>query len=271
MAKVKNLKEVSNVKELAFTESRILRDEAVNSNSADFLDKIKSVQYLTEDMIMGIEQIANYYEVSRNTVKTIIQRNREEFESDGMKVLNGEELKQFKILINSVSDETELLDSRVGSFTILTKRSFLRVGLLMTNCAMATKIRNYLLNLEEIATQEQKNWSLQREVGIIDRKRLTDAIQKYIPDSSNIKYNKYAQYTNLVYNGLFAKTAKEMKDIKGIKTNDLLRDSFSQEQLKDIDEAETIVTALVSLGFGYEQIKVSLVSKFNYKYKNDFK
>ena len=262
----------SNAKELALIESRSLRDQAISSTNIDFLDKLKAIQYLTDDMIMGIEQIANYYDVSKNAVEIVIKRNRDEFESDGIKVLIGEELKQLKNIVNLTSsqDDGALIGSKVNSFMILTKRSLLRVGMIMTNSTMATKIRNYLLNLEEVATQEQKNWSLQREVGIIDRKRLTDAIQKYIPDSNNIKYNKYAQYTNLVYNGLFAKTAKEMKDIKGIKTNDLLRDSFSQEQLKDIDEAETIVTALVSLGFGYEQIKVSLVSKFNYKYKGEF-
>ena len=270
MAKVKSLKETNNVKELAFTESRILRDEAINASSTDFLDKIKSVQYLTDDMIMSIDQIANYYDVSRKTVETIIMRNRDEFESDGMKILVGDELKQFKFIINTPSIEGALIGSKVNSFTILTKRSFLRVGLIMTNCAMATKIRNYLLNLEEISTDKQKEHALQREVGIIDRKRLTDAIQKYIPDSVSVKYNKYAQYTNLVYECLFNKTAKQMKDIKGIKTNDLLRDSFDTLLLKDIDEAETIVTALVSLGFGYEQIRVSLVNKFNYKHINAF-
>ena len=82
-----------NTREIAYTESKTLRNEAVASANVDFLDKIKVVQYLTNDMIMSVEQIANYYEVSKKAVETVIQRNRDEFEEDGMKVLTGEELK----------------------------------------------------------------------------------------------------------------------------------------------------------------------------------
>jgi len=251
-----------NSREAVYTESKTLRNEAVSSTSADFLDKIKAVQYLTEDMILSIDQIANYYEVSKNSIKTIIQRNRDEFEEDGMRVLVGDELKEFKEIINSVSNESELIDNRVGSFTILTKRSLLRVGLIMTNCAMATKIRNYLLNLEEISTQEQKSWSLQREVGKVDRKRLTSAISRYIPESSKRLF-VYPEYTNMVYQILFNMTAKEIRDVRNIKKkSDLTRDYLTEEELKLVDEAETIVTALVSLGFSYDYIEKQLIGKY---------
>lgn len=58
MAKMKNQ---NNIKEIAFTESQSLRSEAVENANVDFLDKIKAVQYLNEDMVMSIDQIANYY------------------------------------------------------------------------------------------------------------------------------------------------------------------------------------------------------------------
>lgn len=251
----------NNAREIAYTESQALRNEAVVSANVDFLDKIKAVEYLTEDMILSVEQIANYYEVSKDSVNTIIKRNRDEFEEDGIRVLVGEELKEFKSIINSLSNEHELIDRRTPSFTILTKRSLLRVGLIMTNCAMATKIRNYLLNLEEIATKEQKNWALQREVGKIDRKRMTSAISKYIPESPKKQW-AYPEYTNMVYDILFSKTAKELRGIRNVKTNDLLRDSFTGEELKMVDEAETIVTALVSLGFKQNYIEKQLKNKF---------
>ena len=73
------------------------------------------------------------------------------------------------------------------SLILLTKRSLLRVGMIMTNNAMAMRIRNYLLNLEETATKEQKSWAIQREVGIIERKRMASAINKYLPESKKQK------------------------------------------------------------------------------------
>ena len=253
-------KVTTNLKEQALTESRSLRDEAINNGgNFDFLDKLKAIQYLTKDMILSIEQISNYYDVTKKTVETIISRNRDEFEEDGMKVLVGDELKQFKSLVNAPSNEGASINSRLNSLTILSKRSLLRVGLIMTNNAMAFKIRNYLLNLEEIATSEQRNWALQREVGKVDRKRMTSAICDYLQPSNKFVYSNY---TDCIYKILFDKKAKELRIEKGVKTNDLLRDSFSKEELKLVQEAETIVTALIALGFGYDYIKEQLQKKY---------
>lgn len=240
-----------------YAESVTLRNEVVETCNVDFLDKIKAVEYLNEDMILTVDQVANYYETSRDSISTIIKRNRDEFENDGMVVLTGQELKDFK---KSLEGSFEL--SKVNkSLILLTKRSLLRVGMIMTNNAMAMRIRNYLLNLEETATKEQKSWAIQREVGIIERKRMASAINKYLPESKNKKF-AYPNYTNMIYKILFTKTAKEMRDEKGLSTNDALRDTFTTEQLKLVEESETIVTALVALGFTYNQIKEQLERKY---------
>ena len=46
--------------------------------------------------LLTVQQAANYYECSMDTIKTLIKRNRDEFEEDGMVVLKGQELKKFK-------------------------------------------------------------------------------------------------------------------------------------------------------------------------------
>ena len=46
-------------------------------------------------MVVSVNQVANYYDVSKKTIETVILRNREEFEDDGMVVLKGEEFKDF--------------------------------------------------------------------------------------------------------------------------------------------------------------------------------
>ena len=246
-----------------YTESVTLRNEIIETCSVDFLDKIKAVQYLNEDMVLSIEQVANYYETSKKSVETIISRNREEFETDGMVVLKGKELKEFKekYLSDAPSNEGALNYSRINALTLLTKRSLLRVGMIMINNTMAMKIRNYLLNLEERSTIDQKSWAVQREVGIIERKRMATAIAKYVPEGSHKKF-AYPNYTNMIYKLLFNRTAKDMRNEKGLKTNDALRETFTTDQLKLVEEAETIVTALVTLGFEYKQIKEQLERKY---------
>jgi hypothetical protein len=212
-------------------------------------------------MVVSVEQVANFYEVSNKAINTIIDRHRDELEEDGVMVLKGEELKEFKQKVSVLQTE-ERINPKTSNLTILTKRAMLRIGMLLTTSSIATKIRNYLLNLEENSTEEQKRWAIQREVGKVDRKRMTTAISNYIPDSPHKRF-AYPNYTNMIYKILFNKDAKQIRFEKGItKDSELTRDNFSGEELKMVDEAETIVTALVTLGFGYDYIKEQLEKKY---------
>ena len=255
---MKNMKN-QNDKELIYTESKTLRNETLNSISYDFLDKIKVIPYLTEDMVVTVQQAANYYECSMDTIKTLIKRNRDEFEDDGMTILKGQELKNFKEDLGVGSNEPNL--AYASSLTLLTKRSLLRIGMLMTSNLLATKIRNYLLNIEEKTEIDRKSWAIQREVGIIERKRMTSAISRYIPESKHKKF-AYPNYTNMIYKIIFGCDAKTLREERNVKTNDALRDSFTESELKKVEEVETIVTGLISMDFTYKQIEQMLKERF---------
>lgn len=247
------------IKTLKYVESQSVRKDTLDNISYDFLDKIKIIPYLTNDMVISTNQIANFYECGLEAVKTIIKRNREEFENDGMIVLKGQDLKDFKEKIGEVQNEPTL--NYASSLTILPKRSLIRIGMILTNNAIATKIRNYLLNIEEKTDVDRKSWAIQREVGIIERKRMTSAISKYIPESKHKKF-AYPNYTNMIYRILFGCDAKTLRSAKNIKTNDALRDSFSESELRKVEEVETIVTGLISMDFTYKQIEQMLKDRF---------
>ena len=260
MNKMNNQNET--VEGVIYTESKTARDETINkyddNGIYDFLSKFKIIQYYSSDdnMVLSIDQIANFYENSKESVSTIIKRNRQEFEEDGMIVLTGEELKEFKNLIGSNE-----LNKTNRTLTLLTMRSLLRVGMIMTSNMMSTKIRNYLLNLAEIATEEQKKWAIQREAGKIERKRMTSAISKYIPESKHKRF-AYPNYTNLIYKTLFNKDAKTLREERSMKTNDLLRDSFIGVELDLVSECETIITGLLAVDFTYKQIEDMLKARY---------
>ena len=255
---MKNMKN-QNDKELIYTESKTLRNDTLNNISYDFLDKMKVIPYLTDDMIVTVQQAATYYECSMDTIKTLIKRNRDEFEGDGMVVLKGQELKKFKEELGVGSNEPGI--SYASSLTILTKRSLLRIGMLMTSNLLATKIRNYLLNIEEKTEIDRKSWAIQREVGIIERKRMTSAISKYIPENKNKKF-EYPNYTNMIYKTIFGCDAKSLRLQRNVKTNDALRDNFTESELKKVEEVETIVTGLISMDFTYKQIEEMLKQRY---------
>lgn len=251
--------ENQNEKSMKYVESKTVRNETLNNISYDFLDKIKVIPYLTNDMVVSTNQIANYYECGLEAVKTIIKRNRSEFEDDGMVVLKGSDLKEFKKKIGEVQSEPTL--SYASSLTILPKRSLLRVGMILTNNSIATQVRNYLLNIESVTEIDRKSWAIQREVGIIERKRMTSAISRYIPESKHKKF-AYPNYTNMIYKVIFGCDAKSLRLERKVKTNDALRDSFTEDELKKVEEVETIVTGLISMDFTYKQIEQMLKDRF---------
>ena len=257
---MKKMENQKTCKELIYTESKTARDETIDAVEYDFLDKLKAIVYLTNDMVLSLDQVASYYESTKKSVDTIITRNKDEF-LDDVVVLRGQELTEFKEEVSLLHGEGDIISNKAPSLTLVTKRALLRVGMIMTGNAMATRIRNYLLNLEEDAKLDRKQWAIQREVGIIERKRMTSAIAKYIPNTKHKKF-AYPNYTNMLYNTLFNMDAKELRGVRNVKTNDALRNSFSESELKLIEEGETIITALIALNFTYKQIEDHLKTKY---------
>jgi len=126
------------------------------------------------------------------------------------------------------------------------------------------KLINYQLRAKDVLASaflgKSKEWDLHREVGKIDRKRMTSSISQNI---ENAKSFVYSDYTNMVYSVLFNMTAKEIRESRKIeKKSQLTRDYLTKEELNIVDEAETIVTALVSLGFKKDYIFIQLTRKF---------
>lgn len=249
-----------------YIESKCIRNMTLDNVDYDFLDKIKVIPYLTNDMVLSIDQVANYYESTIEAVRTIIKRNRGEFESDGMATLRGEELKTFLSEICEVQNEPHKISGKTRNLTLLTKRSLLRVGMILTNSEVATQVRNHLLNIEERTEIDAKSWSIQREVGKIERARMTSAISKYVPDSPHKRF-AYPNYTNMVYRTIFNKDAKTIREERGAKDDDSLRDLLSKEELSKVEEVETIITGLVSMQFTYKQIQQMIHDRYIKKLK----
>ncbi|MEV3051584.1 hypothetical protein ABNE24_12410 [Paenibacillus larvae] len=96
---------------------------------------------LPDDVNTSMELAAEFYEVSRQTIKSLIHDNREELESDGLRVLTGSELGSLK--------ELSVISKNVPSFTIIPRRAVLRIGMLLRDSQVARSVRDHLLNIEE--------------------------------------------------------------------------------------------------------------------------
>lgn len=94
----------------------------------------------------------------------------------------------------------------------------------------------------------------EREKGIAVRQALTKAIQQS-NENERMHGHAYSTYTDVIYKSLFGKSAKQLREEYGISKKDNLRDCFSEEDLKKVQNAEMLVSSLIGYGWGYNEIK----------------
>ncbi|MEV0994586.1 hypothetical protein [Nonomuraea sp. NPDC050202] len=142
--------------ELALTESPSLR--AQYADRVEVLDKVKAVSLLPDGIHADIPTVARYYEVSTSTIDSVIRRNREELTDNGLRVLKGDEYREFATV------NTKIANSNARSITVFTRRTILNVGQLLADSPIAKAVRTYLLDVEEIASPEQRSEAVERAV-----------------------------------------------------------------------------------------------------------
>lgn len=123
--------------------------------------------------------------------------------------------------------------------------------------------RDYFIGCEQILKKlaEQKHKTeLERAKGIAVRQALTKAIQQS-NENDRMHGHAYSTYTDIIYKSLFEKTAKQFRNEFGISKKENLRDFFSEEDLKKIQNAEMLVSSLIGYGWGYNEIKEFIMNK----------
>lgn len=138
--------------ELALTESPSLR--AQYADRVDVLDKVKALALLPDAVHADIPIVANYYEVSEAAIESIVRRNRAELEGNGLRVLKGAAYRDFATVNLTVANPN------TRSVSLFPRRAILNVGQMLTNSSVAVDVRAYLLNIEDIATHEQRSEAL---------------------------------------------------------------------------------------------------------------
>lgn len=99
-----------------------------------------------------------------------------------------------------------------------------------------------------------------REAGITVRRTLTDSIRDYVEDSPHKKF-QYRNYTDLIYKNTLGKTAKEMREERGIGKDEKIRDFLSADELEAVLKAERQVSTLLEMQLSYHDIKAILEKK----------
>jgi hypothetical protein len=142
--------------DLILLESVSARNEKLSNLSQDAsLDHLNRAKSLVMAMWQGTgvattEQMAGYYEVSIDTVKMMLTRHRDEFESDGVKEIKGKDLK----VLCSQGSNGLLLPEKATRLNIWTPRAALRLGMLLRDSEIAKQVRTLLLDVAMLVPQQ---------------------------------------------------------------------------------------------------------------------
>jgi hypothetical protein len=156
------------VNEIVLTESRAARSE--NAGNVGALGRVKALGLLPDDLHVTTEMVAAYYDVPGDSISSVVRRHRDELTENGLRVLRGDELREFKS--SDVQDEHHW--DRTSTLILFTRRTVLNVGMLLVDSEVARAVRRELLNRYE-ATPAAPELSLDE---VLRRIKVLDAARK---------------------------------------------------------------------------------------------
>jgi hypothetical protein len=135
--------------EKVLLESRSLRDSL--AARTDALDKVRALELLPDGLHVTTPMVAAYFEVAETVVNNLLERHREEMESNGLQVLRGAELREFVNLnVRFTNDKfQQSYPQNLRRLALYTRRTVLNVAMLLRDSAVARRVRAYLLDAEE--------------------------------------------------------------------------------------------------------------------------
>ena len=132
----------------------------------DVLDNVGELLLLPSTKMVTRQQVADYYKVQEGAIRQIETRHSDEIESDGFRLYSRKEIENFinaqSVRLEKESKVTRIYDennncTKVANrgLVLYTKRSILRIGMLLKESPVAREIRNKLLDIMYDAEKEQ--------------------------------------------------------------------------------------------------------------------
>lgn len=218
--------------------------ETIKQNLELKFVNFKGVYYVTRQMV------ADFYEVDIRTITNCLNANEEELKFNGYKLLQGNELKEFKLQLGKeINFPTKTTVLGVFDF-----RSFLNLGMLLTTSEKAKKLRAMMLDVV-IATINGKTGGGTTYINWKDRDFLPAAIQEedYHKKFTGVvkacvsgnATGKYGEITNMIYKAVFCEHADEYRALLKLKPSDNVRRTLYTEVLRVISSFENTLAQSV--------------------------
>lgn len=189
------------------------------------------------------QQVAEYYGVNIKTITRFIEAHKDELEHNGYVVCKGDDLKEFKLkYVQDINVPNKT--PQIGLFDF---RSFLNIGMLLTESEKAQEVRGYILDIV-IAVMNEKTGGSIKYINRRDRnyvmsafmeedyhKKLSEAIKEHVEGDNA---SNYSQIMDVVYRVVFCEKAEEYKKLLNLSERDNLRRTLYAEVLVAVSSFE---------------------------------
>jgi len=236
------------------TVSAIDRQNILNNKKA--VENIQTYLGVTGMLFQGEfkftrQQIAYFYAIDNSTIDRYLSQNEDELKHNGYVNLKGKALKEFKEEFGWMLKE----GAKAPQLGIFNFRSFLNLGMLLTESEKAKALRSKILDIV-IDTLNQKlggstKFINQREEDFLIamarepayRKEFTEALNKYL-EMGNYKY---AVYTDAIYKAIFLEKSAEYKVILKLEEKENIRETMYSDVLRLIASFEVGIADVMKL------------------------
>ena len=200
------------------------------------------------------KMVADFYEVEERTIERYLEKHSDELAANGYVLCKGKHLKELKLQFAPVIN----VGSKTTQPGLFNFRSFLDMGMLLTESEKAKKVRSLILDFVITTINEKTGGGTKyinrRDVHYLPaaiteenyRKNLTSAINQYVDGHPTYKY---PQITDFIYKAVFKENAKEYREVLKLDSKDNVRHTLYSEVLLVISSFENGVGAALSERF----------------------
>ena len=160
------------------------------------MDEYKTITTINNMEYETLDKVAEYFEVNYNCIRVLIQRHKEELIKNGLLILNGSKTREIlgenKVCFHNykgyfISDNRKFNNK---SNTLINKRCFLNIAMLLTESKVAEEIRSKILDI--VLNENSKT-----EISTVDN---TELLRMIKIQSDLIKYqgNMINELTKIV-------------------------------------------------------------------------
>lgn len=192
------------------------------------------------------QQLSSFFEVSDRTINSCLAKNEKELRNNGYEVIDGNRLKDFKLVLRKDDDREVNFLIKSNKLGIFNFRAFINIAMLLTKSERAREVRSLVLDIVidtiNKRTGGNTKYINQRDEDFVFNllnnkdyhKEMVLALHNCV-DLGNIKY---LLYNDKVYRSVFKEDADEYRKVLKLSNED--------------DERHTMYSEILDLIASYE-------------------